>query len=158
MWSTVLTFTWIRLYVPSEMPFLWCPKSNLLAWSSPLPPLVLCLLLLVPPIPRKKEHGKETFFFSLPPACAAACAGNRRCGRVETTGSVGRLGLTTTIDHLGCRLLTSHSPKVSRANVANRHHFSSIPNLPTLSLFSNTKICTYIHIGRLECLKELTYT
>jgi hypothetical protein len=97
---------------------------------------------------QKKEHGKETFFFSLP-LLKLLLAGRRvfRCrrrrraakrrvswlawplGRPQSRpGAGGGSGLTTTIDHLGCRLLTSHSPKVSRANVANRHHFSSIPS------------------------------
>ena len=87
---------------------------------------------------QKKEHGKETFFFSLP--LKLLLAGRRvfRCRRRAAKRRASWLawplglslgsGLTTTIDHLGCRLLTSHSPKVSRANVANRHHFSSIPS------------------------------
>lgn len=97
---------------------------------------------------QKKEHGKETFFFSLPllklllagrrvfRCCRRRRAAKRRVswlawplGRPQSRpGAGGGSGLTTTIDHLGCRLLTSHSPKVSRANVANRHHFSSIPS------------------------------
>ena len=98
---------------------------------------------------QKKEHGKETFFFSLPLKLLLLagrrvfrrrrrrCAAKRRASWLvgHSAGLSSRLGaagggsgLTTTIDHLGCRLLTSHSPKVSRANVANRHHFSSIPS------------------------------
>ena len=85
---------------------------------------------------QKKEHGKETFFFSLPLKLLLAgrrvfrCCHRRRAAASWLAWPLGLSlsGLTTTIDHLGCRLLTSHSPKVSRANVANRHHFSSIPS------------------------------
>ena len=101
---------------------------------------------------QKKEHGKETFFFSLPLKllllagrrvfrrcrCRRRRAAKRRASWLALAArpasvsawcrAGGGSGLTTTIDHLGCRLLTSHSPKVSRANVANRHHFSSIPS------------------------------
>ena len=89
---------------------------------------------------QKKEHGKETFFFSLPLKLllAGRHAAKRRASWLALAArpasvsawcrAGGGSGLTTTIDHLGCRLLTSHSPKVSRANVANRHHFSSIPS------------------------------
>ena len=96
---------------------------------------------------QKKEHGKETFFFSLPlklllagrrvfRCCRRRRAAKRRASWLAWPLGLSLSGLTTTIDHLGCRLLTSHSPKVSRANVANRHHFSSIPQHPAPSQFS----------------------
>ena len=149
---------------PKVMPFLWCPKSNLLAWSSPPSPssyyssvllplpwplllrLLLRLLLQAHKLPyTEKRAWQRNVLLLFATEAAAACWPSslpptspplRRQTKSQLAGLAARprlgvggsSGLTTTIDHLGCRLLTSHSPKVSRANVANRHHFSSIPS------------------------------
>ena len=87
---------------------LFATEAAAACWPSSLPPTS-------PPLRRQTKSQLAGWPLGRPQFSAWCRAG-------------GGSGLTTTIDHLGCRLLTSHSPKVSRANVANRHHFSSIPS------------------------------